>query len=72
MQNILVAECSAVAVFEPLLGGLVATDAEIPCFDRDGVEVLLVVDPNTALVIFCQLEIFFDNLPVDGVVTTPC
>jgi hypothetical protein len=44
MQYIVVAECSAVAVFEPLLGWLVAADVEVPGFDGDGVEVLLVAD----------------------------
>ena len=39
----------ALAVFEPLLSGLIAADVEIPCQFRHAIEVLFAVDIDTIL-----------------------
>jgi hypothetical protein len=46
--DLVVRERAALAVFEPLLGHLIAANAELPDGRRDAVEVLLGVDVNAA------------------------
>ncbi len=48
MQDVVEGEGAGDAVFEPLLGGLVAADVEVPCGGWHAVEVLVGVTPNTA------------------------
>ena len=51
VDQVLVAELATFAVFEPFLGGLVATDVEIPGEFRHIAEVLGLVDPDLFIVV---------------------
>lgn len=44
MENIVEGERTSFAVFEPLLGGLIAADVGVPCFFRHIAEILRVVE----------------------------
>lgn len=50
MDDVFKIEDSTFAVFEPFLGGLVAADVEVPGHFGDGVEVLVGVDIDSAMV----------------------
>ena len=45
MAEIVVGECAPLAVFEPFCADLVAAYKGLPCFRRDPLEVLILVDP---------------------------
>ena len=48
MLHVVILQFATLAVFEPFLCGLVATDIELPGFRRYVLEALCVVDPYTA------------------------
>ena len=52
MRNVVKGEGVAFSVFEPLLGGLVAADVEVPCRFWDILKTLLLVDPHAAAFVF--------------------
>ena len=52
VRNVIKGEGAAFAVFEPLLGGLVAADVEVPSRFWNILKTLLLVDPHAATFVF--------------------
>ena len=75
MGQLIVAQCSAFSVLEPLLANLIASDVKIPYLRRDTFKILVLVDIGSMVSfvahhyhgvgkrIFLQLAYHFDGRP---------
>lgn len=63
VHDVVVRQCAALAVLEPLLRRLISADVEVPCRFRNIVEVLLGVDVDSAILPFHCLNL---AAPCDG------
>ena len=71
MNEVVKAEFSSFAVFEPFLTDLIAADVEVPNVVRDISEILLRVNPDLLLG-FVVFDLFDKVGAVDGIVANFC